>query len=322
MPEREGLGQDERNHVVNGDHVLAGLAHEGDADVVHAVKDVDAQAAQRGRDQRQRPNHTALCAQEALVAGLPKLLHDLAGCLGTGEDDELEVGTPRRRLREHRPRQVDRVPPGAAGPERQYLAVEADSHPHSPARPGRRSDSPRAGGVDPVRAAPIIAEAETIGWTSVGAEPIEPDTAFRDGLVRAGVDVEDQPDDAPQVEHLVDVGVGRMEALERNREPSPLGGGTNRRLPPVGLAARVAGPLFPQRDPDAVYAVGPDVEDESGVARQVPASPVDEGAPDGGRVRPRLREAEVEPGGGGPGSTIRWPPAPRDPPTFRGLTRP
>ena len=66
-----------------------------------------------------------------------------------------------------------------------------------PARPGRRLDSPRAGVVDPVRAATIIAEAETIALTSVGAEPIEPDTAFPDGLVRAGVDVEDQPADAP-----------------------------------------------------------------------------------------------------------------------------
>ena len=129
MPEGEGPGQDERDHVVNRDDVLAGLADEGNSDVVHTVKDIDAHAPQRGRDQCQRPDHAALGAQEALLAGPPKLLHHVAGRLGTGEDDEVQIRTARGRFREHRPRQVDRVPPGTPGPEGQYLAVEPDSHP-------------------------------------------------------------------------------------------------------------------------------------------------------------------------------------------------
>ena len=122
------------DHVVNGDHVPAGLADEGNADVVHAVEEVDAQPAQRGRDEGQGPDDAALRAQEALVGRPPELLHDRAGCPGSGEDDEVQLRAARRRFREQRPRQVDRVTPGAAGPECQYLAVEPDSHLHSPAR--------------------------------------------------------------------------------------------------------------------------------------------------------------------------------------------
>ena len=57
--------------------------------------------------------------------------------------------------------------------------------------------------------------------TSIDAEPLEPDAAFPDRVAGGRVEVEDQSDDAPEVERVVDVGVGRIQALERDCVAAP-----------------------------------------------------------------------------------------------------
>ena len=91
MPERERLGQDERDDVVNRDDVPACPANERNAHMVEAMKDVDLHAAKGRRYQGQRPDHAALQTQEAFVERPAELFQDAAGGLGTGEDDELQV---------------------------------------------------------------------------------------------------------------------------------------------------------------------------------------------------------------------------------------
>ena len=143
-----------RDDVVNRDDVPACPANERNAHMVEAMKDVDLHAAKGRRYQGQRPDHAALQTQEAFVESPAELFQDATGGLGTGEDDELQAAMRRGCCLEQGPRQVDGVPPRAARPECEHLAVDPDSHACSPARSFRLPDLRPASGAKALRTAP------------------------------------------------------------------------------------------------------------------------------------------------------------------------